>query len=94
MTEIFPVSAGVIVGLATFQLPSSALRWGVLGVLGIALGVAASVLSGELAVGWWFALVDIGQVLLAGAITWTLCRRSTDRTARRGQRPLRSRPGA
>ena len=32
MTEIFPVSAGVIVGLATFQLPSSALRWGVLGV--------------------------------------------------------------
>jgi hypothetical protein len=39
------------------------------------IGAAASWISGELAVSRLYLLVDIGQVLVAGALTWILAAR-------------------
>jgi hypothetical protein len=36
------------------------------------MGATASWVSGELAVSWLYLLVDIGQVLAAGTLTWIL----------------------
>ena len=50
MDEVFPVLAGVIVGLVVPTVMSSRLRWLALVVLSVALGAVASWISGELAV--------------------------------------------
>jgi hypothetical protein len=38
----------------------------------VLIGAAASWVSGELAVSWLYLVVDIGQVLVAGALSWIL----------------------
>ena len=74
MDEVFPVLAGVVLGLATFTLRWMWLRVVVVGILGVALGVVASWISGELAVSWLYVLVDAAQVIVAALLTGALVR--------------------
>jgi hypothetical protein len=75
MEEIFPVGAGVLLGLVIGWLVPGRLRGWVLAVGSLVIGAAASWASGELAVSWLYLLVDIGQVLLAGTLSWILVAR-------------------
>ena len=81
MDEVFPVVAGVVVGLVVYRLPPT-LRSIALGILGVVLGVAVSWVSGELSVSIWYVFFDIGQVWLAGALTIVLVRAWRSRVLR------------
>jgi hypothetical protein len=72
MDEVFPVLAGVIVGLVVPTVMPSRLRWPALVVLSVALGAVASWISGELAVSAVYILIDAAQVLGASLATWAL----------------------
>ena len=72
MEEIFPVGSGVVLGLVIAYLASGRLRGWILAAGSVLIGATASWASGELAVSWLYLFVDIGQVLLAGALTWVL----------------------
>jgi len=74
MDEVFPVLAGIVVGLATHTVRPMWLKALLIGSLGIALGAAASWLSGELAVSWVYVLIDAAQVLGTGIMTGILVR--------------------
>jgi hypothetical protein len=82
MDEVFPVLAGIALGLATFTLRSVWLRVAVVGTLGGALGAGASWISGELAVSRLYVLVDAAQVMVAAFLTGALARRWLRRRAR------------
>jgi len=75
MEEVFPVGSGVVLGLVLAYLVPGRLRGWILAVGSALIGAAASWISGELAVSWLYLLVDIGQVLVAGALTWILAAR-------------------
>jgi hypothetical protein len=75
MEEVFPVGCGVVLGLVVAYLVSGRLRGWALAVGSVVIGATASWITGELAVSWLYLLVDIGQVLLAGALTWVLALR-------------------
>ena len=75
MEEVFPVTAGVVLGLVIAYVVPRGLRAWVLGIGSVLVGVTASWVSGELAVSWLYLLVDIAQVLVAGATTWFLAAR-------------------
>lgn len=72
MDEVFPVLAGVVVGLAMHHISARWLRLLLLAVLSLCLGTAASWLSGELAISWTYILIDAGQVLVAAGMTAVL----------------------
>ena len=73
MDEVFPVLAGVVVGLVIPTVVSrSRLRWLVLVVLSVVLGSVATWVSGELAISAVYLLVDITQVLGAAIATAVL----------------------
>jgi hypothetical protein len=72
MEEVFPVGSGVVLGLVIAYLVSGRLRGWVLAVGSVLIGATAAWVTGELAVSWLYLLVDIGQVLVAGALTWIL----------------------
>ena len=73
MDEVFPVLAGVVVGLVIPTVVSrSRLRWPVLVVLSVVLGSVATWVSGELAISAVYLLVDITQVLGAAIATAVL----------------------
>jgi hypothetical protein len=72
MDEVFPVLAGVIVGLVVPAVAPSRLRRLVVVVLSAALGVTASWISGELAVSTVYVLIDVAQVLCASLATRVL----------------------
>ena len=74
MDEVFPVLAGIVVGLATHAVRPIWLKALLIGSLGIAVGGAASWLSGELAVSWVYVLIDAAQVLGTGIMTGILVR--------------------
>ena len=82
MDEVFPVLAGIVIGLATHSVRSIKLRTLSIGALGIVVGVAASWISGELAVSWVYILIDIGQVVAASTMTGMLVRAWLRRRAR------------
>ena len=66
MQELVPLVSGFAVGVALAALRPS-LRW-VLGVpLAVALGVFATVVTGEFETSWAFVLIDIPLVALAAA---------------------------
>lgn len=83
MEEVFPVGSGVVLGLVVAYLVSGRLQGSVLGAGSILIGAAASWVTGELAVSWLYLLIDVGQVLLAGALTWILAVRWRRRVAAR-----------
>ena len=74
MDEVFPVLAGIALGLSTFTLRRMWLRVAVIGILGVGLGAAASWISGELAVSSFYVLVDAAQVIVAAFLTGVLVR--------------------
>ena len=74
MDEVFPVLSGIAVGLIVSFIDSS-LRVVALGVLAVAFGLLASWISGELAISWVYALIDIAQVLGAALLTSVLVAR-------------------
>lgn len=82
MDEVFPVLAGIALGLATFTLRRMWLRVAVVGILGLALGAVASWISGELAVSRLYVLVDAAQVIVAAMLTGVLVRMWLRRRAR------------
>lgn len=76
MGELLPICAGLLLGGALAAIPSrSRLHawtrplW-IRACLVAIVGTAATVLNGEYAVTWAFALVDIGQVGLLAWIGW------------------------
>jgi hypothetical protein len=73
MHEVFPVLAGVIVGLVVPTVVSrSNVRWIALVALSVGFGVVATWISGELAISAAYLLVDIAQALGAAIATAVL----------------------
>jgi hypothetical protein len=73
MDEVFPVLAGVIVGLVVPTVISpSRVRWVMLVALSVSLGFVATWMSGELAISAGYLLIDIAQVLGAAIATTVL----------------------
>jgi hypothetical protein len=58
MEDVFPMLAGVAIGLATLHLRRNWLSIALVGTLGIAFGAVASWISGELAISWIYLLID------------------------------------
>ncbi len=85
MDEVFPVVAGIVLGLATFRMQPRRWRFLAIGVAGIALGATASWISGELALSWGYLVIDTAQVVAAAAMTSALMvvwrRRTQSRTS-------------
>jgi hypothetical protein len=75
MEEVFPVGSGIVLGLVVAYLVSGRLRGWVLAAGSVLIGATAAWVTGELAVNWLYLLVDIGQALVAGALTWILAAR-------------------
>jgi hypothetical protein len=71
MEEVFPVLAGIVIGLVAVAVPRS-LRLAVVAVFGVAFGVVAAWISGELALSWLYALVDVAQAVGAAIGTRVL----------------------
>lgn len=69
MEEVFPVLAGVVVRLAVHSMRSVWLRLSLLVLFGLGFGLVASSISGELAISWTYALIDIAEVIGSGAMT-------------------------
>lgn len=67
MYEVFPIVAGIIIGLLTPRVVTSAQqrRW-VYAVLGIAVAALATIVAGE---EWFFIFVDLAEVFLAMGAT-------------------------
>jgi hypothetical protein len=67
MYEVFPVVAGVIIGLLVPRFVASAQqrRW-VYAFLGIAVAAHATIIAGE---EWVFIFIDLAEVFLAIGIT-------------------------
>jgi hypothetical protein len=85
MEEVFPVGSGVVLGLVVGYLASGRLRGWILAAGSVLIGATASWISGELAVSRLYLVVDIGQALVAAALTWVLaaCWRRVAGAARR-----------
>ena len=71
MDEVFPVLAGVVIGLVALIVPRS-LRVALVPVFGVAFGVVAAWIRGELALSWVYAMIDVAQVVGAAIGTRVL----------------------
>jgi uncharacterized membrane protein len=69
MEEVFPVLAGVVVGLVSDSVRLVWLRVLLLVLSGIGFGVMASWISGELAMSWIYVLIDTAEVIVVAAMT-------------------------
>jgi hypothetical protein len=69
MEEVFPVLAGVVVGLALHPLRSRLLRSLLVFVASLGLGGLASWVAGELAVSPVYIAIDAAQVAIAAILT-------------------------
>jgi hypothetical protein len=72
MHEIFPIAAGVMVGLIALRITSARLRTLAYVALSIIFGVTATAISGEFTITWAFLLIDIPLVMLSAAATVAL----------------------
>jgi hypothetical protein len=72
MDEVFPVLGGIVIGLAANMVPVRWLKVLLITVCSVTVGGIAAWVSGELAVSCAYLFVDIGQVLLAAAMTGVL----------------------
>ena len=72
MGEVFPIIAGIIIGLLVSRIGAVRTRWIAATILTLAAGAAATFLSGESVESWAFVFVDIGLIALAAAIAWGL----------------------
>ncbi len=85
MSEVFPVLAGVVVGLAIHHLRSTWIGAILLAAGGVGFGAVASWISGELAISSVYVLIDAAQVFAAGALTAVLVARWRRRAAARAR---------
>jgi hypothetical protein len=69
MEEVFPVLAGVVVGLALHPLKSRVLRSLLVAVFSLGFGAVAAWVSGELAVSLVYVAIDAAQVTIAAVLT-------------------------
>lgn len=69
MEEFVPVLAGVALGLTTGSVRSRRLQAICVVCLGLALGAAASWVTGELAVSWVYVMIDAAQVVGVAVLT-------------------------
>jgi hypothetical protein len=74
MDELFPVVAGLVVGVV-LTVVAPRLRFAVGAAAAVVLGTAATVLSGEYRIGWEFLLVDIPLVAASSALSLLVSRR-------------------
>jgi hypothetical protein len=73
MEELFPLSAGLVLGtMLGFVRPS--IRVPVGAALATALGVLATMASGELKVTWAYLLIDIPLVAVAAVLGFVVTR--------------------
>ena len=83
MEEVFPVLAGVVVGLVTYRVAPTWLRVVAVVLLGLGFGAIASWISGELAVSWVYVVIDTAQVIGASVMIAVLVRAWRRRLAAR-----------
>jgi len=83
MEEVFPVLAGVVVGLVTSRVMQTWLRVIAVVLLGLAFGAIASWISGELAVSWVYVVIDTAQVIGVSVMITVLVRAWRRRLAAR-----------
>ena len=72
MEEVFPILAGVVVGLVLHPLKSRMLRGILILVAALGFGALASWVSGELAVSPVYIAIDAAQVAIAAVGTLML----------------------
>jgi hypothetical protein len=70
--EVFPVLAGIAIGLVAGRVSSNGLRALLIGTLGIVFGFAACWLAGELAISGVYLLIDTAQVIGVSVLTMAL----------------------
>lgn len=83
MQELVPLVSGLVVGVA-LGLVRPSLRWWIGALLAVALGVFATVVTGEFKTSWAFILVDIPLVALASVCGLLVARRVSPRAPRTG----------
>jgi len=83
MQELVPLVSGLVVGVA-LGLVRPSLRWWIGALLAVALGVFATVVTGEFKTSWAYLLVDIPLVALASVAGLTLSRHAVRRRLRAG----------
>jgi peptidoglycan/LPS O-acetylase OafA/YrhL len=83
--ELLPIGCGFLLGAVACGLRPS-LRRPVVAVLAIALGVTATVLTGEASISWAFVLIDIPMVAVAASVGLLVGRR-LDRAMRKAKVP-------
>jgi len=71
MDEVFPVLAGIVIGLIIHRLPTER-RPVALTLVVPVFGATASWISGELAVSWIYVLIDIAEVAVTALMTLVL----------------------
>jgi hypothetical protein len=81
MHELFPITAGLLLG-ALLQLLRPGLRVPVGVVAAVAIGVTATVISGEYKIGWEFLAIDIPGAGLATIAGFLLTKRLRHEVAR------------
>ena len=69
MEEVFPVLAGVVVGLALHPMKSRLVRSLLILVFSLAFGALAAWVSGELAMSPIYIAIDAAQVAVAAILT-------------------------
>ena len=69
MEEVFPVLAGVVVGLALHPMKSRVLRSILVLVASVGFGALAAWVSGELAISPVYVAIDAAQVVIAAILT-------------------------
>ena len=69
MEEVFPVLAGVVVGLALHPMKSRVLRSILVLVAALGFGALAAWVSGELAISPVYIAIDAAQVAIAAILT-------------------------
>lgn len=72
MDEVLPVLGGIVIGLITHMVHVRWLKVLLITVFSVTVGGIAAWTSGELAVSWAYLVVDIGQVIVAAAMTGVL----------------------
>lgn len=73
MHELFPMAAGLLVGVALALIAPRLRLW--IGILAsVVLGIVATVISGEYQIGWEFLLIDIPLVAISSVIGLTVAR--------------------
>lgn len=66
MYEVFPIVAGVIIGLLAPRFVNGSQRKVVLGALGVVVAAMATLIAGE---EWFFIFIDLAFVFIAMAVT-------------------------